>query len=126
MLIPGSYYNITVHAPAQLGSKYRNAKLTNILDYQMASMLEPVAQIAAQVQPDLPKGTISDYRKYIYYLFELPDGTKKVLADVWIVDGKADLITNQDYTLIIKNSTPDDIRKLTKQLNLTGYDFIIE
>lgn len=122
---PGNRYEFSVYANSILGSNFKGAKLVDILSFESANEKEAIAHKSAQVYPNLPKGSPSDPTRYIYYRFEL-NGEYFILADLWIISDTIRSVEGLDYTLTLKDITPDDVAMITAQLNLMGIDFTIQ
>jgi hypothetical protein len=84
MLSIGTVYSFQTLAPAILGQKITNVKLTAVVDFNTATRFANIVSQYGNITPHLPAGTPRNMQKYIYYVFETQNGEKKVYADVWI------------------------------------------
>lgn len=118
----GSYYTFDTKAPSILGATIKNAKLIAILDYEMASNFITPATSHANIYPYLPQGTVDDYRRFVYLLFETPTVRRLVMADPWINEASVIEVNVLNMSIIIPNVTVDDSTKVRDILLLAGYN----
>lgn len=118
------YYNFSLFANSILGSSYRGAKLTSILDYGTAVKFGSVDLLHKQIYPYLPPGTPKDISKYTFYLFKHRD-KDIVLAETWIVPGSVEESEGVNYTLTLSNVTDSEVNLIRDQLRLLGITFSI-
>jgi hypothetical protein len=124
MLSINKHYNFSVYANSILGSSYKNAKLTSILDYNTAIKFGNVELLQRQIYPYLPPNTITDHTKYTYYLFKY-NNKDIVLADVWIEQTSIEETEGLNYTLRLNNVTSQQLSTVRDQLRLLGVSFDI-
>ena len=80
----GSIYDFKLLAPAILGSGYSGAKVTAILDFQTASILQDVGAQHAQVLSDLASGTPADPSDLVFLKLTTSSGATSVIAQDWL------------------------------------------
>lgn len=120
-----SRFEFSVYANAILGSNFKGAKLINVLCYEDANKDVPIAHMNAQIYPSLPKGTPNDVTKYKFFEFEL-NGERLILANYWIIEKSIRIIDGMDYTIRLKDTTPEQVTKVVNQLNLLGIECTVE
>lgn len=118
-------YSFNTHAPAILGTSIRNATLTAILDYDVASGFTTPNTSHANIYPHLPAGTPNNPQKYTYLLFQLENGSKIVYANVWIDEATIRESTTSSITVVVENAVGGDEIKIRDMLALSGYKFQI-
>lgn len=91
-------------APAILGQRISNVKLTAIVDYNTAIRYVNVVSQYSNIMPHLPSGTPRNMQKYTYYVFETQNGETKVFADVWIDNASITEVTGNILKIIVYNA----------------------
>lgn len=117
----GTAYNITMYAPAILGTGYQGATITGLLDYNSAIQLEDVSAIHASVLALLPSGTPTDPTKLVYAKILTASGNVRVLALNWI-SVQPTIATTTSVTVVIGNITVSDIPTISAVLKAAGYN----
>lgn len=119
-----NHYNFSLYANSVLGSSYKGYRLSSILDYNTAVKFGNIDLLQRQVYPYLPPGTPKDHTKYSYLLFQLEDKVI-VLAQEWIIPSSIEQTVGRDYTITLKNVTPEKVMIIRDQLRLLGITFDI-
>ncbi len=117
-------YNFETYAPVWLGAKFKNAKLTAIMDYNLAVKFFNPSSHQANVYPSLPIGTPRDHTKYTYYHFRTQNGTEAVFAKEWINMSSVELVTGNTIQVTIFQTTNQDIKNIRELLVSAGYNSI--
>lgn len=121
----GKTYNFSTHSPARLGQEHKAMIVTSQLAFTDAIKLCPsLVETFKIVYPDLPAGTVNDYRLPIYYAFTDPNGNRMFLADVWIVPSSVEVVARQQqiYTISDAHLTSSDVGNITRILAQFGYN----
>lgn len=116
-----STYNFETLAPAILGDKIKNAKLTSIVDYGMATKLFNPNSQHANVYTHLPPGTPRDLTKYVYYVFKTENNETRVFAREWINLNSAELVSGTTIRVDIYNISAQDQAHIRQLLLAAGY-----
>ena len=117
----GTAYNITMYAPAILGTGYRGATVTGLLDYGSAIQLEDVSAIHTSVLSVLPGGTPADPTKLVYVKIITAAGNTRVLALNWI-SAQPTVAATTSLTVVVSNITVSDIPTISAVLKAAGYN----
>ena len=104
MLSIGTVYSFQTLAPAILGQRIANAKLTAIVDYNTAIRYVNVVSQYSNIMPHLPTGTPLNMQKYTYYVFMTQNGETKVFADVWIDQNTITEVTGNVLKVTVYNA----------------------
>lgn len=122
----GRVYNLSTKAPGILGGRLTNATLGCILTYAFARKFENIDLLYKQIYPQLPPGTPESVKTCTYYVFELPSGTTKVIADQWIQEGTIELVDGINFTVSFYNKSISDTNRIRDVLNAMGeMDYVI-
>ncbi len=114
-------YNFETLAPAILGDKIRNAKLTSIVDYSMAIKLFNPNSQHANVYPHLPSGTPRDLTKYIYYVFKTQNNETRIFAREWINLNTVEVVNGTTVRVDVFNVSAQDVSNIRQLLLSAGY-----
>ena len=120
-LTVGGTYNFETLAPAILGDKIKNAKLTAIVNYSTANKLFSPNSQHANIYPHLPAGTPRDHTKYLYYVFETQNEETRVFAREWLNQNTVELVTGNTIRVSLYNVTLQDQTKIRQLLVSGGY-----
>lgn len=120
----GGIYNFETLAPAILGDKIKNAKLTAIVNFSTAQKLFNPTSQQANIYPHLPVGTPRDHTKYVYYNFTTENGEDRVLAREWINLSTIQLVTGNTLKVSIYNVTAQDQTNIRQLLIGAGFTSI--
>lgn len=120
----GGTYNFETLAPAILGDKIKNAKLTAIVNYTMANKLFNPSSQHANIYPHLPPGTARDHTKYSYYVFTSQNGEDRVYALEWLNQNTIELVSGSTIRATIYNTTAQDLTNIRQLLASAGYTSI--
>ena len=122
----GRVYNLYTKAPGILGGRLENASLGAIMTYDYARTMDNIDLLYRQVYPTLPAGTPDNVRSCTYYVFKLPSGGTKVLADQWIDMSSVELVDGIEYTVTFRNKSISHASRLRDILNSMGEtDYVI-
>ena len=120
-------YSFETRAPAILGAKIENAKLTAILDYATAVRTYNVNSQHANIYRHLPTGTPRNPEKYTYYVFETVNGERKCFANVWINLDSVKIVQADTALVTVYNTNAEDRERLRLLLLNAGFQqFSIE
>ena len=119
-----NYYNFAVYANTVIGTSFNSAKLISIMDYYTAIKFSNIELTQKQVSPYLPPGTLTDNKKYTYYLFTTNNSTV-VVADAWIIPNSVVQSESNTYTLTLNNVSSIQLNIIRDQLRLLGIAFQI-
>ena len=117
----GTSYNISMYAPAFLGTGFQAATVIGLLDYSSAIQLEDVSAIHASVLSMLPGGTPTDPTKLVYAKIKTAAGNVRVIALNWI-SIQPTVATRTSLTVVIGNITISDIPTISAVLKAAGYN----
>lgn len=120
----GGIYNFETLAPAILGDKIKNAKLTAIVNFSTAQKLFNPTSQHANIYPHLPVGTARDHTKYIYYVFNTENDEERVFAREWINLNTIELVTGNTLKASVYNVTAQDQTAIRQLLIAAGYTSI--
>lgn len=112
----GKVYSFSTQAPMVLGSEITYAKLSSIVDADTARLFEPIDQIYAQILPSLPLGTPVDPAASVFYIFTARNGSRIVIADVWIAEPTLTLIESVSVTITLPSASLSDIEPIRQAL----------
>lgn len=118
-------YNISFYPVSILGVSYKNAKVISIMDYFTAIKFKNVEQLHREIYPYLPPGTPSDPTLYTFYLLQLEDGSKEVIADYWIINSSITEVTSISKTIKLDNITDSQFSIIRDQMRILGITFTI-
>ena len=116
----GSSYDITMLAPAILGTMYKGATVKSILDYSDAVAVEDVTAIHASVLSLLPTGTPSNPANLIFVKIVTSTGQVKALALNWIAQ-QPTLVSSTTVTVTVSNINQSQIPALAAALTDNGF-----
>lgn len=116
----GSSYDITMLAPAILGTMYKGATVKSILDYSDAVAVEDVTAIHASVLSLLPAGTPSNPANLIFVKIVTSTGQVKALALNWIAQ-QPTLVSSTTVTVTVSNINQSQIPALAAALTDNGF-----
>lgn len=119
-----NYYSFSVYANSVIGSSFNSVKLVSIMDYYTAIKFSNIELTQKQISPYLPQGTLTDNKKYTYYVFLDKDKTI-VVADTWIIPNSLVLSDSSIYTLTLNNVSTTKLNIIKDQLRLLGITFEI-
>lgn len=123
----GQTVDMSVYAPAILGSNFQNVKVLGILDYRSVfAFIDPVS-LHANVYPSLPPGVPNDFSKYLYLKIEFSNGNTTCLGLPWINAGTIQVVTNFVFTVTVNGRNADDYNVIRDALIGNGItSFTIE
>lgn len=123
--VTGSTYNFSTYAPARLGQDHKTMTITSELTFSDAIRLCPsLVETFKIVYPNLPAGSVDDWRLPIYYAMSDPNGNRMYLASTWIIPSSVELVERQQqiYTISDAHLTSNDVAKILRILAQFGYN----
>lgn len=114
-------YSFDTNAPAILGARIENAKLTGILDFDSARRYDEVHLKYRNIYPLLPAGTPDQPEECIYYKFKAENGSVLVLADQWINESSIEMISSITAVITITDTSVQDANRIRDALHSLGY-----
>lgn len=117
-------YTFDTNAPAILGSRVENAKLTGILDYETARRYDEVHLKYRNIYPLLPTGTPDQPETCIYYKFKAENGSVLIMADQWINESSIEEISAVMANIVVSDIAMEDISRIRDALLALGYNNI--
>lgn len=118
----GKVISFKTHAQVVLGIDFTRCKVMGILDVDSARYVNDIQRLAVAIQPALPSGTPTDYRRYQYVKLKMPDGDFTCVANEWI---KEDTIVVQESitaSFVIGNINASDVEKISRMLRTYNYN----
>lgn len=113
-------YNLDVYPASIIPTKFQNAKLVGMFDFQTALVFDDIPAIHANVFPLLPAGTPNRPEDYEYLLFQI--GTeKKILARQWINEETVKEVNSSKLIVTIGATGSSDIEDVRSCLYQNGY-----
>ncbi len=119
-MIVGGIYSFTMRSAIIHGSRIAKAKLTGIVDINVASMIAPIKQQYAQIYPSLPSGTPYAPDTCKFFIFKQLNGETVAIADQWIVDGSVEESERIVYRVSIYDGELGDAAKIQAALTAIG------
>lgn len=121
----GVSYQVSLRAPAILGTGYGNAMVAALLDHDSAQRLEDVDGIHASILALLPSGTPADPTRLTYVKLKIAANGWRVVALNWISQ-QPTVLTSSTAVVTIANCPPGRLAALASALKANGFDqFVI-
>lgn len=121
----GSVYTFTTINANILGGTFEKVKLSGIVDYQTAKLLNPnLDSVQASVFPYLPTGASKKHTSYQYYIFQKQTSGVVVFALEWI---NADTIRENSVEFLdirISGANSSDMATIKNILGLSGWSIV--
>jgi len=115
-------YSFNTRAPAILGPSYTNVRVSAILDYQTALMLDNVEAKQRSVYPYLASLNIPDRPdQYTYILFVDSEKNKHVIALEWIDISSINETYGISINVTLNNVAFSDVSLIRETLISLGY-----
>lgn len=120
-------YSFDTNAPSILTTRVSNAKLVARTNFEQAlSVDRNLINKFNSILPLLPTGTPDSYLTSIYNIFETLDGSKIVMADVWINSSTIVEVENIRLMIEVRDAVTEDILLIRDSLTGLGkVDFSI-
>ena len=121
----GSVYTFTTINANILGGTFEKVKLSGIVDYNTAKLLNPnLDSVQASVFPYLPPSASKKHTSYQYYIFQKQTSGVIVFALEWI---NADTVTENSVEYLdirISGANPSDMATIKNILGLSGWSIV--
>ena len=123
-LVIGKTYTFNTRSPVMLGASVERVKLSAVADYNTAKEYRNLLVDFRAISP-----TVTDLDANIratdcqYYIFTTADGSKLVLADVWIDLESVKEDSRTSVTLHIPDISETSLDQLTRVLNSLSINF---
>lgn len=114
-------YTFNTNSPVFLGSRMERLKATVVgCSAAMARKFAPIDQMWRSVYPSLPRSTVNDVERAIFYVFEGQNGNDVVLCDKWIDTSSIVLIEHVSITVSFPVASLTDADVIRNALNAAG------
>jgi len=118
----GKTYKFDTLAPIVLGATLDRARVSSIMDYRSAMIIDNVESKHRTVYPYLLANGVPDRpENYTYVLFELSGSIRTILALEWINLDSIELITTSLLTITIPDLADSDLIIIRRLLMKAGY-----
>jgi hypothetical protein len=117
----GSKYTFDVFPATIIGNGFKNVEVVAIMNATTASQYADLLSKHEAVRPYLPAGTPTDPLSYTYVRIINSVGAYEVLAYEWINAATIAEILNARLSIVISNTSPNDITRLRDILINSGY-----
>lgn len=115
-------YRFNTTAPAFLGARIEYANcLIAAMHASQARLFSPIDQTWAKIFPTLPSGIPNRPEAATYALFQGRNGSRFVMADVWIDEGSIETIEHVTITIVLPEASLQDINPISQALNAAGF-----
>lgn len=126
-LVVGKSYNFETYAPELLGSGFKSAVVTAIMDYNTALKERDITGIHQTVYGYLPSGTPESPSATVYIRLKLPSGTYTVLGYSWIKAETIEEVASATINVAIYGVAAEDTERVRNIIALAGYtDFVVD
>ena len=123
----GSVYTFTTIYANILGGTFEKVKLSGVVDYQTAKLLNPnIDSIQASIFPYLAAGASEKHTSYQYYIFQKQTGDIAIFATEWI---NLDTVRENSVEYLdirISGANPSDMATIKNILGLSGWAVVNE
>jgi len=124
----GLTYNLVMQAPALLGTAFSNVTVEGVVNYSLASMVQPdLAAVHQQVLPYLTlPGVPTDAAQLSWIVIITPSNARRVVALEWLA-AQPELATYRNKIIRLNQPTPAQVNLIRDILVTSGVtNFTVE